>query len=116
MIISTIPKIPFIDKQKSIDFYIKGLKFELISDYTDYLIIQKDNQEIHLFEFENLVPSSSDFMIYFRVTEIEKFYQKIQENGILIHPNGKLEAKIWQQKEFSVIDPNGTLLTFGESL
>ena len=33
-----------------------------------------------------------------------------------IHPNGSLEIKPWGQKEFSVLDPDNNLLTFGESL
>jgi len=43
-------------------------------------------------------------------------YQMFQKKGIAIHPNGKLEVKHWKQKEFSVIDPNGTLLTFGQAI
>ena len=47
---------------------------------------------------------------------IEKIYQEVQSNGIKIHPNGNLETKPWNQKEFAIIDPNGTLLTFGQSV
>ncbi len=55
-------------------------------------------------------------MIYLRIDfEIENYYKKIQNLGIEIHPNGKLETKTWNQIEFSIIDPNGTLLTFGQS-
>jgi hypothetical protein len=43
-------------------------------------------------------------------------YQMFQKEGIVIHPNGKLEDKPWKQSEFSVIDPNGTLLTFGQAI
>lgn len=35
---------------------------------------------------------------------------------ITIHPNGSLETKPWGMKEFSLLDPNGTLLTFGEKI
>ena len=56
-------------------------------------------------------------MIYLRVTtEIENYYNKLIEKGIVIHPNGNLEQKPWRQLEFSIIDPNGTLLTFGQYL
>ena len=46
--------------------------------------------------------------------EIEKLYNKLIDSGISIHPNGKLEKKPWNQMEFSIIDTNGTLLTFGQ--
>ena len=45
---------------------------------------------------------------------LQKLYNKLIDSGISIHPNGKLEKKPWNQMEFSIIDPNGTLLTFGQ--
>lgn len=114
MISQIIPKLPFINKQRTIDYY-QNLGFELVADHGDYLITKYQELEIHFFSFESLIPEKSDFMIYLRIdNEIEKFYQKIQDMGIDIHPNGKLETKPWGMSEFSLIDPNGTLLTFGE--
>ena len=70
--------------------------------------------ELHFFAYPELVPGKSDFMIYLRVDNgIEEMYQIFQKEGVLIHPNGKLEVKPWGQKEFSILDPNGTLITFG---
>ena len=54
-------------------------------------------------------------MLYIRCSEIENLYQNLLDNQVEIHPNGPLETKPLGQKEFSLIDPNGTLLTFGES-
>ena len=116
MFTSIIPKIPFINKEKTLDFYLSQLNFKLISDYGDYLILVKDNLEIHFFSYPSLEKEKSDFMLYIRLTEIEQFYQNLIDKKMAIHPNGKLETKPWKQKEFSIIDPNGTLLTFGESL
>lgn len=113
MINSVIPKLPFIDKQKTLDFYIL-LGFVLGADYEDYIIMNSDQTELHFFSYPTLQPAKSDFMIYFRVTDIEPMYQALQKKGLAIHPNGKLEDKPWNQKEFAIIDPNGTLLTFGE--
>jgi hypothetical protein len=31
-----------------------------------------------------------------------------------IHPAGHLQTKPWGQKEFSILDPDNNLLTFGE--
>ena len=116
MITRIIPKLPFIDKQQTIDFYTGGLGYSLASDYGDYLIINLPKAELHFFSFPTLQPDKSDFMIYLRVGgHIEDLYQTIQDRGVKIHPNGKLENKPWGQKEFSITDPNGTLLTFGQS-
>jgi len=114
MISLVIPKLPFIDKEKTLDYYQK-LGFELTADHGDYLITKYKNLEIHFFRFEDLLPEKSDFMIYLRIEiNIEKFYENVQNQGIEIHPNGKLETKPWNMTEFSLIDPNGTLLTFGQ--
>ena len=56
-------------------------------------------------------------MIYLRIDSgIEKYHQELQDVGVEIHPYAKLEIKSWHQKEFAIIDPNGTLLTYGQSV
>lgn len=114
MLQTIIPKIPFIDKEKTLNYYI-NLDFMLTSDYGDYLILENNQLEIHFFHYPSLEKEKSDFMLYIRCSEIENLYQNLLDNQVEIHPNGPLETKPWGQKEFSLIDPNGTLLTFGES-
>lgn len=115
MLQAIIPKIPFINKTETLDFYLKQLNFTLISDYGDYMLLEKDNLEIHFFSYPSLIREKPDFMLYIRVTDIETFYAALIQNNVKIHPNGVLETKAWNQIEFSIIDPNGTLLTFGEN-
>jgi len=114
MITSAIPKLPFIDRQQTINFYITQLGCTMLADYGDYFIINIDSAELHFFSYPTLVPASSDFMIYLRVDNgIEALYEKWKTAEL---PRlGKLELKPWGQKEFPLIDPNGTLLTFGQS-
>lgn len=117
MITSAVPRLPFIDKQKTIDYYVNRLGFVLRSDYGDYLIMTRDNAELHFFSYPELVPTKSDFMIYLRIDkDIDGMYQQLLDDGSAIHPNGTLEEKPWGQKEFAMIDPNGTLLTFGQAI
>lgn len=114
MIVAIIPKLPFIDKQLTIDFY-KKIGFNFDADYGEYLILNFEQTELHFFSYQDLDPKKSNFMIYLRVNaEIELFYNTLIEKQIAIHPNGMLEKKTWNQIEFSIIDPNGTLLTFGQ--
>ena len=117
MITSIISKLPFINKEQTIDYYVNQLGFILKSDYNDYMIMELDKAEIHFFSYPDLKPDKSDFMVYVRIdNDIEDPYQRIQDNDVMIHPNGKLELKPWKQKEFSIIDTNGTLLTFGQAI
>ena len=116
MITSAIPKLPFIHKQQTIDYYVSQLGFTLKSDYGEYMIMELEKAELHFFSFPNLKPDKSDFMVYLRIDKgIEELYEKFQEQNVRIHPNGKLEVKPWKQQEFSVLDTNGTLLTFGQA-
>ena len=103
------------NKTETKNFYINLLNFEEINDYGDYLLLKKDEVEIHFFEFKELNPPENYGMIYLRVSKIEELYKTFIENGVSIHLNGKLETKPWQQKEFSILDPDSNLLTFGEN-
>jgi uncharacterized glyoxalase superfamily protein PhnB len=117
MISKIISKLPFINKADTLAFYCEKLGFSLSADYGDYLIMKIDDLELHFFAFANLIPDKSDFMIYLVVdTEIDLMYNRLITSGVDIHPNAPIEDKIWGQREFAIIDPNGTLLTFGQSI
>jgi uncharacterized glyoxalase superfamily protein PhnB len=49
------------------------------------------------------------------VKDIDALYQSFLQKGIRIHPNDPLQQKPWGQREFSLLDPDNNLLTFGES-
>ncbi|WP_339701000.1 VOC family protein [uncultured Roseivirga sp.] len=110
------PKLPMRDKTQSKNYYLNQLGFVEVSDYGDYLILSKDNIEIHFFEFKELKPRKNYGQIYIRTNDINELYQFLIDNNTTIHPNGKLEIKPWGQKEFSVLDPDANLITFGQSI
>ena len=86
------------------------------ADIKDYMMVKKDKIQIHFFEFIELDPKENYGQVYIRTNDIDKFYQSLLSNKISIHPNGKLEIKPWGQKEFSILDPDNNLLTFGQSV
>lgn len=110
------PKLPMRDKIITKDFYVNKLGFQEIADYTDYLIVLKDNIEIHFFLFEGLKPHENYGQVYIRTDNIDQFYQSVSDKKLSIHPAGDLQIKPWRQKEFSLLDPDNNLLTFGQSL
>ena len=113
MLTAVNPKLPMRDKAATKEFYIRKLDFQEISDYGDYLLIKKDHIEIHFFEFKALDPKENYGQVYIRTNDIDRLYQTFSTTGA-IHPNGKLETKPWGQKEFSMLDPDNNLLTFGQ--
>jgi hypothetical protein len=116
MLTNINPKLPMRDKNATKDFYLNRLNFTELGDYGDYLLIQKDNIEIHFFEFKDLEPKENYGQVYIRTNDIDNLYQSFLDNKIDIHPNGKLQTKPWGQKEFSMLDPDSNLLTFGQSI
>ena len=110
------PKIPMRDKSVTKEFYINKLGFQQFGkNYDGYLMVQKDNIQIHFFEFKELDPKENYGQVYIRTNDIDNLYQMLLDRDISIHPNGVLQEKPWGQKEFSLLDPDNNLLTFGQS-
>lgn len=118
MLTVIIPKLPMRSKAATRDFYLTQLGFTDIgaSDFEGYLLIKKENVEIHFFEFNGLDPQENYGQVYIRTNNIEKLYQSMLDNNSSIHPAGHLKTKPWGQREFSMLDPDNNLLTFGQSI
>ena len=112
------PKLPMRNKAITKDYYLNKLGFQEfgINDYDGYLMVQKDYIQIHFFEFKELNPKENYGQVYIRTDNIEELYQWVLDRKIDIHPSGHLESKPWQQKEFSLLDPDNNLLTFGQDM
>jgi len=110
------PKLPMRNKSATRNFYLTILGFEELGsvDFEGYLMVKKDNIEIHFFEFKELNPKENYSQVYIRTDNINALYQSLLEQQAVIHPNGKLQVKPWGQIEFSMLDPDNNLLTFGQ--
>ena len=112
------PKLPMRDKLATREFYLNKLGFQEFgnADYDGYLMVQKDNIQIHFFEFKDLDPKENYGQVYIRTNEIDKLYQQALDRQITMPAAGHLQTKPWQQREFSLLDPDNNLLTFGQGL
>lgn len=111
------PKLPMREKKVTKEFYLNKLGFRQYGgEYDGYLMVEEDNIQIHFFEFKELEPKENYGQVYIRTDDIDKLYQSFQDNKVSIHPNGHLQTKPWGQKEFSILDPDNNLLTFGQIL
>ncbi|MBS1496965.1 MAG: VOC family protein [Bacteroidetes bacterium] len=118
MLTNIHPKLPMRNKAATAKFYTEKLGFTIFgsADYAGYLMLQKDEIQIHFFEFSTLIPKENYGQVYIRATQIDDLYQNLCEKKANIHPNGALTVHPWGQKEFSVLDPDNNLLTFGETI
>lgn len=112
------PKLPMRHKAITKDYYVTKLGFKEFgnADYNGYLMIQKDGIQIHFFEFKELNPKENYGQVYIRTKDVERLYKSFLDKNVSIHPAGDLQTKPWGQKEFSILDPDNNLLTFGQSI
>ena len=88
MLTNINPKLPMRDKTLTKDYYLNQLGFKELSDYGDYLIVEKDNIEIHFFRFTELNPKENYGQVYIRTDDIDSLYKSLLENNTTVHPNG----------------------------
>lgn len=110
------PKLPMRNKAITLAYYQDQLGFSIFGDasYDGYLMLQKDQIQLHFFQHNTLVPEENDGQVYIRCSNISVYYQQLLDAKVRIHPNGLLEHKPWGLREFSLLDPDKNLLTFGE--
>lgn len=118
MLTHICPKLPMRNKELTKNYYVHQLGFKNVgqADYDGYLMLQKDDIEIHFFQFKNLQPENNYGQVYIRTTQIDVFYKSLLTQKVAIHPNAALETKPWGQREFALLDPDNNLLTFGEAV
>lgn len=71
------PKLPMRNKAATKAFYLQQLVFREIADYGDYLLVAKDEIEIHFFEYKDLHPHLNYGQVYIRCTGIDAFYRAL---------------------------------------
>ena len=117
MLQSIHPKLPMRNKQATKHYYLQQLGFsQQGGEFPDYLMVRRDDIELHFFLFEALDPYENYGQVYIRSTNIEALYAEAVEKALPMPTLGKLENKPWGQKEFSLLDPDHNLLTFGQPM
>lgn len=79
-----------------------------------FILRFKENERFIM--FKELDPKENYEGVYIRTDDIDKLYQSLLDSKTRIHPNENLEIKPWGQKEFTLLDPDNNLLTFGQSI
>lgn len=118
MLTAVNPKLPMRDKAITQNFYINTLGFSVFgnANYDGYLMLEKDHIQIHFFEFKSLNPLENYGQLYIRTTAIHQLYESIMQKVPDLKPVGELSVKPWGQVEFSLLDPDNNLLTFGQTI
>lgn len=111
------PILPMRNKQETKAFYVDALgftQFDPENKWERYLMVRKDEVELHFSLHESLVPGENDCSCYIRTNNVEEWYALAKEKGLDIEK--ELQEYPWQQKEFVVRDPNHNYIVFGGSI
>ena len=111
-LVAAIPKLASLDLERSLAF-IERLGFGRRGSYPDYGIIERDGVQIHFWLCSDpRIPKETACRI--SVEGIEQLFETFSAKGV-IHPNGNLALKPWGVWEFSILDPDGNLVTLQQA-
>lgn len=120
---------PFIrcsDITISLPFYTEVLDFKILQapdpDPTTfmsmYAFLEREGDRVHLSQHTG--DGVFGNVIYVNVTNLDEIYKKFTNNGLTVKDKAGITMQpveqTWGMKEFSVADPDGNRLTFGQNL
>jgi hypothetical protein len=105
--------LPVRNLQEAVGF-LASLGWTEQSRYPGYAITERDNFQLHIFEYPDLLPLANDGACYIRVSDVETLHDEFESAGI--QRLGPLVAQEWGMREFTVVDPSGNLFRFGSPL
>lgn len=111
-LVAAIPKLASLDVERSLAFF-ERLGFKTLHAAREYGVARRDGVSVHFWLCSDPgIPRQTGCRI--SVEEIDGLFEAYSSLGV-IHPNGHLEAKPWGGREFSILDPDGNLVTFSEA-
>ena len=104
------PVLPTLNKDVTRQFYVESLGFEVVNDDEGYLIVRRNEMELHFWLTDNAdLPKASS--CYIRGGQIKDLHQEYSQKKV---PNlSEFKVQPWDMAEFHVLDPHSNLLRFG---
>lgn len=97
-------------------FYAR-LGFRTVYRDNQYLLLKRDNAELHFFLHEKLTAETNDHAAYLRPSDIDALSAEIAALGLPRHGIPRFEPaeiKPWRMKELAIVDPDGNLIRAGQ--
>lgn len=120
MLSSICPIFPSRDFTVTSAFYEQlGFRVCAIFEKEGYLIIQRDEVELHFFHAPTNDPSQSNHGAYVRVQDANTLSREFEILSLPVEGiprTRKAEDKPWGVCELAIIDPDGSLLRMGHNL
>jgi catechol 2,3-dioxygenase-like lactoylglutathione lyase family enzyme len=112
---SAVPILASLNISRTIQFYCTVLGFTKIHEEPSvYGIVQRDSVEIHFWSCsEKHIAENTACRI--KVEGITSLYDELRIKGV-VHDDAPLQAKPWGTHEFGILDEDGNLITFFETV
>lgn len=111
-LVAAIPKLASLDVERSLTFF-ERLGFTRLHTSREYGVARRDSVSVHFWLCSDpRIPRETGCRI--SVEGVDELFETYARLGV-IHPNGHLELKPWGSREFSILDPDGNLVTFNEA-
>jgi catechol 2,3-dioxygenase-like lactoylglutathione lyase family enzyme len=112
----TIPILASRDVDETAAFY-RQLGFEVVARYDQfgppYLLLRRDDVELHFAEDANVDPAHNDGSCYLRLDDAQAVYDEWAPLRLGLDAVRPLRDTPWGMREFAVVDPSGNLLRIG---
>jgi len=120
MLTSICPIFPSRDFSVTAGFY-EPLGFANVGEYPEegYLILERDQVELHFFRAEKHKPRKSEHSAFVRVTDANKLWHTYQALKFPVEGIPRVteaDEKPWGICELAIVDPDGNLLRVGHIL
>ncbi len=109
--VDLVPSFAVASVQRSVDFYVKGLGFAVVLQSGNYVAVGRDAIQLGLVQDKNAGKGYKP-TCYIRMVRIDDFYNELMKKGVKLSTPIKTQSS--QMREFSVTDPDGYILIFGE--
>ncbi len=109
--IDLIPTLAVTSLRQAVEFYSNTLGFHLIMQSGNYVAVGRESVQIGFVSDKNAIKGYRP-SFYIRMARIDDFYKQVQATGMKL--TSELKTSSSQMREFSITDPDGYTLIFGE--
>ena len=121
-----IPMLNVSDIEASLEFYREALDFKLVSNldavrkwrwatirsgWTELMLSQTDSPPTHVADNDPHASTAWPVIFYFYPDDVARLYAQVIASGYQPTP---LQVTIYRMREFSLVDPDGHMLSFGQ--
>lgn len=107
-----IPTFLVKNMSRALEFYREKLGFAIaLQSESNYTAISRDLIQIGL-ALDKTLPKGRFSSCYVKMTRIDVYYAEVKSRGV--KPTAELKTHPSKMREFSVTDPDGNILIFGE--